>query len=356
MNRIDRLLLFRLAGRIGITVLVFFGLIALVESLDAWRFSHLMETGGLPLAIFVNAVSAIRWTIKTLPVTVLLGAIIGLVEMQRTRELLIIKASGVSIWRVLRGPVLGMILAGLAISFVVEGLVVETNRVWNPTVPVGDTSVVGGNGLWLEQTDGGSPYVITARGVTRQGSSLTDVTVFYREDPTRGRVLAESGELRPGAWHLTGVRELRSDAPIEYLDSLEIPTTSTPAEVSLKLTSPEDYTLYELAQALASQIGDPSVRAAAATRLYKLFALPALLVGSLLIAFAFTAGYRRTNKYGATILYGIVLGLVVFVLTEMADRAGSSGVLTPVVAALGPAFVAITIGLTVLLYKEDGRA
>ena len=71
MNRIDRLLLFRLAGRIGITVLVFFGLIALVESLDAWRFSHLMEAGGLPLAIFVNAVSAIRWTIKTLPVTVL---------------------------------------------------------------------------------------------------------------------------------------------------------------------------------------------------------------------------------------------------------------------------------------------
>ncbi len=50
MNRIDRLLLFRLAGRIGITVLVFFGLIALVESLDAWRFSHLMEAGGLPLA------------------------------------------------------------------------------------------------------------------------------------------------------------------------------------------------------------------------------------------------------------------------------------------------------------------
>ena len=86
MNRIDRLLLARLSGRVGITVLVFFGLIALVESLDAWRFSRLMEAGGLPLAIFVNAVSALRWTIKTLPVTVLLGTIIGLVEMQRTRD------------------------------------------------------------------------------------------------------------------------------------------------------------------------------------------------------------------------------------------------------------------------------
>ena len=356
MNRIDRLLLFRLAGRIGITVLVFFGLIALVESLDAWRFSHLMEAGGLPLAVFVNAVSALRWTIKTLPVTVLLGAIIGLVELQRTRELLIIKASGVSIWRVLRGPIIGMVLAGLAISFIVEGLVVETNRIWNPTVPVGDTSVVGGNGLWLEQSDGGRPYVITARGVNNRGTSLTDVVVFYRDDAETGRIVAEQGELRPGAWHLTGVQKLRSDAPIDHLAEIDVPTASTAAEISLKLTSPEDYTLYELAQALASQIGDPGVRAAAATRLYKLFALPALLVGSLLIAFAFTAGYRRTNKYGATILYGIVLGLVVFVLTEMADRAGSSGVLAPIVAALGPALIAITIGLTVLLYKEDGRA
>jgi lipopolysaccharide export system permease protein len=47
---------------------------------------------------------------------------------------------------------------------------------------------------------------------------------------------------------------------------------------------------------------------------------------------------------------------VVFVLTEMADRAGSSGALDPTFAACGPAFVAILIGLTVLLYKEDGWA
>jgi lipopolysaccharide export system permease protein len=44
------------------------------------------------------------------------------------------------------------------------------------------------------------------------------------------------------------------------------------------------------------------------------------------------------------------------VITEMADRAGSTGVLDPTFAAVGPAFVAIVIGVTVLLYKEDGRA
>ena len=87
----------------------------------------------------------------------------------------------------------------------------------------------------------------------------------------------------------------------------------------------------------------------------KLLGLPASLCGSLVIAFAFTAGYRRTNKYGGTVLYGIVLGFVVYVVTEMAGRAGEAGVIQPVIAVLGPAVVAIVAGATVLLNREDGR-
>ena len=108
--------------------------------------------------------------------------------------------------------------------------------------------------------------------------------------------------------------------------------------------------------ASAQRVADPQLRASAVTSLLRLLALPALLAGSVLIGFAFTSGYRRTNKYGAAVLYGIVLGFVVYVVTELANRSGFAGVLDPTFAAAGPAFVAIVIGLTVLLYKEDGRA
>lgn len=77
--------------------------------------------------------------------------------------------------------------------------------------------------------------------------------------------------------------------------------------------------------------------------------------GRVRMGLAFTAGYRRTNRYGGTVLYGVVLGFVVYVVTELATRSGFAGVLDPTFAAAGPAFVAIVIGLTVLLYKEDGR-
>jgi lipopolysaccharide export system permease protein len=80
-----------------------------------------------------------------------------------------------------------------------------------------------------------------------------------------------------------------------------------------------------------------------------------VLVGVLFIAFAFTSGYRRTNSFGAGIAYGILFGLLVFVISEMADRAGTAGVLDPTLAAWGPALAAFVIGATVLLYREDGR-
>ena len=77
--------------------------------------------------------------------------------------------------------------------------------------------------------------------------------------------------------------------------------------------------------------------------------------GRVRMGLAFTAGYRRTNRYGGTVLYGVVLSFVVYVVTELATRRGFAGVLDATFAAAGPAFVAIVIGVTVLLYKEDGR-
>lgn len=91
-------------------------------------------------------------------------------------------------------------------------------------------------------------------------------------------------------------------------------------------------------------------------RFLRLLAMPLVLAGSMVIGFAFTAGYRRNNKYGTAVLYGVVLGFVVYVITELAAMAGGAGALEPLFAAVAPAVVAIIIGTTVLLYKEDGRA
>ena len=56
MTRIDWIILRRLGSRIAITVIVLFGLIALAESLNTWRFYYLSRVGGLPLALLAIVV------------------------------------------------------------------------------------------------------------------------------------------------------------------------------------------------------------------------------------------------------------------------------------------------------------
>lgn len=356
MTRIDWLITRRMASRIGVVVLVFMGLIGLTESLDGWRYQFLSQEQGQEFALLAIFAAAARWSIKVLPVTVLIGAIIALLDLQGHRELMVIKAGGVSIWRIVRGPIIFTVLASLSVSLFVDGWITELNRGILPVPRLTNSTIGGPDQVWLEQNSGVGRFVIQATRTGREAHTLSNATFFMPSGQNVSRILARTAKLSTGEWQLEDATLVSSNKFPRRVPNYSVATTSTRADLELRLATSDDFTFFELKQALAGGLADPVARAAAAMRYAKLLALPALLVGSLLIAFAFTAGYRRTGSYGSAILYGIVLGFIVFVITEMADRAGSAGVLDPTFAAWGPAIVAIVIGVTVLLHKEDGRA
>jgi lipopolysaccharide export system permease protein len=356
MTRIDRLILMRVGSRILLTITIVFGLVMMAESLDTVRLGYLSTIGGPQLVVLSLAISAARWTIRTLSVTVLIGAIIGILDLQVRHELTVIKASGQSIWTVMRAPILAVAVASILVATFGESLTAQLDRAINPSTPRDSGALTTTSGLWLEQSSGDIDYVIEADLVQPGGTVLNGVTVFVRNGLDYDMLEAKEARLREGEWFLPSATSYRGDSLPRAVDAVAIPTVTTADDLRVRLAATEDLTFFELAAALAGQLRDPLLYSAVATRFLRLITLPLMLAGSLLIAFAFTAGYRRTNKYGAAVLYGIVLGFVVFLVTEMADRAGSAGVLDPTFAAVGPAFVAVLIGLTVLLYKEDGRA
>ncbi len=351
MSRIDWIVLRRVAARLFLTLAIFFGLFALVESLDTYRFTTLSKIGGPQLALFAIVTGALRSTLGTLPVTVLIGTIIAVLDLQARREMTVIKATGTSVWRAMRMPLVAAVVIGIVMAVAADPLAIVASRL----IPNSGPARIGV--LWLEQhsPDDGD-YILRAEHTRTNGTVLDDVALFFVSDPTRERIEADSAVLRGGAWHLSNAIRYRPVMPAETLTDFAIATGTTPGDMRIRLTSARDLTFLELLTALSQQMADLQLRAAALTSLLRLVAMPALLVGSVLMGFAFTAGYRRTNKYGGAVLYGIVLGFVVYVVTELANRSGFAGVLDPTFAAAGPAFVAIVIGLTVLLYKEDGRA
>jgi lipopolysaccharide export system permease protein len=348
MSRLDWIVLRRVGARVGITVGVLFGIAALVNSLDTGRFDDLSRLGGPLLGLTGIVTNALRTTMATLPVTVLIGTIVGVLDLQARREMTIIKSTGASIWRIVRAPLYAAIVLGLFTGVFGWSAVLQADRYL-------DISQSHGQELWLEQHSLEGDYILLAERAKSYGTVLEGVTVFFTGG-SHDRVEATSAKLTTGAWDLDGAIRYRADAAPENLGTLKIATETSPGDMRVKLTSVRDLTLPELWDAVSARIADRDLRIGALTSLYGLLILPALLGGSVLMGFAFTSGYRRTNKYGGAVLYGIVLGFVVYVVTELATRSGVAGVLDPMFAAVGPAFVAIVIGLTVLLYKEDGRA
>jgi len=351
MNRIDWVIVRRLLGSIGLTLLIMYGLVLLIESLSTSRFATLTLIGGPAVAVLAIAASAARWLLDTLPLTVLVGAVAGLINLQTTREMTVIKSSGASVWRLLRAPLASAILAGLLISLGLHAAVVTVDR--GLTAEGGDAQVSAG-AFWLEERGASVHYILEAGYVHPGGEALGTVSVFMLDSP-RERIEAETAELVGDEWVMPSATRYISARVPEQITDFHLPTSTSRGDMRTKLSSVKDMTIYELAGALAARMNDPKQRAETFTQFIRLLGLPASLCGSLVIAFAFTAGYRRTNKYGGTVLYGIVLGFVVYVVTEMAGRAGDAGVIQPVIAILGPSVVAIVAGATVLLNREDGR-
>lgn len=356
MSRVDAIVLRRLGGRIILTLIGVMSLFMLLESLDYYRFIFLVQTGGLELALTSLFASASRWTLRTLSVSVLLGTIVGMLDLQVRHELNIIKSAGHSIWQVLRAPLVAVVIASLGVSLFLESASAQLFRRLNPTMASDTGAITPDGAFWLDQIGGGARYVMRASQFAVDGTVLSDVTVFLLDDPQYSRLMAPEARLVGNAWRFPAAVGYQTGADPVDVENYELPTNSTPADLKVRLASTEDLTFLELAAAMTSRLSDPILRNAVATRFTRLVSLPLTLAGSVLIGFAFTAGYRRSNKYGAAVLYGIVLGFVVYFVTEIADRAGSAGTLNPVLAATGPAFVAIVVGVTVLLYREDGRA
>lgn len=347
MTRIDRIVVGRLASSIGLTFAVLYGIVVLAGVVEVRHVTRLIDQGGIGFAALTIATVAAQTVLTGFTVVVLLGAIAGLLSLQASRELTVIKASGRSVWRLMLAPAAITFVLGVVIAAGINGLLLRIDRDVL-TAPAQDQS------LWLAGTTGETRYFLEADSAAPDGRGLTGVAVFM-QDKARTRIEAPSATLAAGEWQMPQATILAANAAPEQRSDYRLPTSLGPAAVRAQLQSLDNLTLFELGSALASGGGDASLRASMQTRFLTKLALPVSLVGSLVIAFAFTGGYRKTNNYGSAVLYGVVLGFVVYVMTEMAFRAGDAGLISPAIAAYGPPFIAIVAGVTVLLFREDGR-
>jgi lipopolysaccharide export system permease protein len=301
---------------------------------------------------------------QVLPFCVLFGSMAVFLNLTRKLELLVARASGVSVWQFLFPPVLIALLIGIFSVTVLNPLsahmkeradIMEAKIFGAPTQSADDNAPPQPQ-VWIRQSgvDGGS--ILSVMKASPDNTILTDVTayVYDLDGHFSARIRAAHATLEPGAWRLQdGEVSASGEKPMPFKTYM-LATNLKPGEASDGSMSAEAVPFWDL-PTLREETESAGLDGSGYRLQYQtLLARPLLLVAMTLIAAAFSLRFFRFGGIGKFVGGGVAGGFVLYVATKFVGDLGGSGVLTPPVAAWSPAIVASMLGTLALLNQEDG--
>lgn len=342
---------------IGISVLVF-----LIDAIEVLRSTGGRDDISVPLSIAASALRVPALMEQVLPFAVLLGSIAAFVTLSRGSELMIVRAAGLSVWQFMMPALVFALALGIVASVIYNPLSTMARNL-SSEILVGSrasvmTTLLSGSATpsWTRQRTGDGNAVLHTEGVSDGGRTILQPVfwVFGADGMLAERVEARIGQIEPGRWNLSEVTVTQSSGVPKHHDRYFLPTALTAEQVAGGLGSPDSISFWQLPDAIAQARASSLPANRFSLQYQSLLARPLLLASMVLIAATVSLGFARYGGGEKMILGGVVAGFVLYVVIEVARSLGSEGLVSPVLAAWAPSVVAILLGSTVLLFREDG--
>jgi lipopolysaccharide export system permease protein len=277
---------------------------------------------------------------ELLPIGALIGALMGLGQLASGSELVVTRASGVSVWRIawpvgLAGITLAVIMFGIG-EYAAPSMAQFAKRE-KTTLKLADVSFAGTSSAWVK--DGNRILRVQTGEVDR---AFGGVSVFELDGPTRLRSIERAARISvadPGRWSLHNVATSRFEKDKvegETVNELTLRSTVNPEFLGLAATEPGMLTLHGLASYI-----DHLRRNNLDARLYEIgywsrvARLFAVIVVALL-ALPFVFGPLRTTGAGTRTVIGVLLGVVFFLIERVVENGGQLFNVNPVLAGWLP--------------------
>ena len=295
------------------------------------------------------------------PFGVLFGAMFAFWRLNRSQELVAIRAAGISAWQFLTPAALVAVLLGVVVVTTLNPLSAALAARYERLDAERDgespaqMSVFPG-GVWLKQGRGADTVLVHAQRLQATPTvRLEAVTAFvYDADGHyRARIDAPAARLAPGAWVLEDARRSDDTALNQPLGAWRIPTALEPATITRSFRDPTTLSFWELPGyiALVEDLGFSAREHR--VHFQALLATPAFFAAMLLAGVTFTLRFARRGL-ARMLPAGLVAGFGLFVLVDVMNALGVSGQLPTVLAAWGPAAVALMLAAAALFQLEDG--
>jgi lipopolysaccharide export system permease protein len=312
-------------------------------------------------------------TIAAAPFTILLASMTSFALLARSSELVVTRAGGVSVWRLLIPALTVAALLGV-FSFTIYNPIASAFAARFETLESrffdrsSSRLAVSGGGLWLRQGSEDGQTVIRAKRASGTIERLWDVSVFQfdEEDQLFRRINARAAVLEDRSWRLNGVQRWdlspegrdAATAMVETTaitsDEMRIPTDLTLEHIRDSFAAPETISFWKLPSFIA--VLEESGFASNRHRMHwlGLLSAPVVFVAMVLIGAAFSMRHARFGGLGIMALGCVMSGFGYFFLSDIAQALGASGAIPVMLAAWAPPLSAVLFALGLLLHLEDG--
>jgi lipopolysaccharide export system permease protein len=295
-----------------------------------------------------------------LPFGILFAAIYTCWRLNKTSELVVIRAAGVSAWQFLSPMLACALLAGLFSTAVVNPVSSTLLAKYNQMVTIhlqanSNLVTVSRTGIWLRQPVPEGYALMHAGSFDRAEWRLSDVTLFFfdKADNFQSRIDSPIAYLRPGHWEIrSALVNERGAARREEVRRL--PTELTSQKIEESFADPDTISFWSIPEFIhiMEETGFPTVPLQ--IHFQALLAQPFLFLAMVLLAATFSLRPPRFGGTGGMIVLGVAIGFFIFFMESMLHAFGASHKIPVYLAAWTPAAVSLLLGTTALLHLEDG--
>ncbi|MEY2625147.1 MAG: hypothetical protein RL412_922 [Pseudomonadota bacterium] len=260
---------------------------------------------------------------ELLPISALIGALIGLGNLARGSELIVMRTSGLSVWRIARPVALAgllLALAGVLIGEVIGPPLEQYARQQKAFAKFNDVSVAGSGDAWVRD---GNLLVNVER---QTGESQFGGMMLY-EIGDDGRLIAMGRAVSArasdeGSWSLEQYAETRFDT--DKVSSVRaarrvLESNVTAEFLGIAASSPAQLpsrALWKMVRHLeANGLDTRESRFALWSRIARTLAP----IFAVLLALPFVFGSLRASGAGAKVALGLILGIAFFLLQRMLE-------------------------------------
>lgn len=355
-----------LSGRYLLTLLYFLGgllaLIYLLDLVELLRRAGKQEDVPLSIVLKMGLFKLPDVGQVILPFAILFSGMYTFWTLTKQYELAVIRAAGLSVWQFL----LPVLFVGCLCGVVHVTMINPLSAVLLDRFEQYETKYLGSqknivsvfqNGFWIrEKETKAGEVVLHAEKINPENWQLQNVMglAFNKTDSNTSRLDAETARLDEGYWVFENVHITQKGADNQLRDTYKLATDLTKKDIEESFSNPETISFWNMPAFIRTLEATGFDSTQLKIHYHYLLSLPILFMSMILLAAAVSFQPPRSSYTFIMISAGIGLGLLIFFLSSYLQALGSSGQISPPLAAWSPAIITFLLGLTALLTLEDG--